>query len=101
MLDWYLNGREDRERCEAREEKYENFGEKSLSTEKNNGKRIEDRAAAPRYSPGEDDAPAIEDSSLRAERIVPIRSSSRIINRYYKKIRKAQKKVTRIRNILG
>ena len=103
MLDRYLDSREDRERCEAGEERYEGCGGEGLSTGGDDSERIEDRAAALRYTPGEDDAPAIEDdapaieddapaiedSSPRAERVVPIRSSGRIVDRYHEEVTEA------------
>ena len=77
-----MDGREDRRSYEEGEERYEGCGGSGVTIELVNTEGSNNIVVPSNYTPTEDEPTAMEEPSLRGIRVVPIISSSRIVDRH-------------------
>ncbi|KAL8991046.1 MAG: hypothetical protein Q9169_007961 [Polycauliona sp. 2 TL-2023] len=99
VLDEYLDGRVDREGCEAGEEMCEGC---SVGTEnEEEGRRlIEEISAGRSHTPSPMEPPEVGHPSPRAPGVVPISTGASIVARHQEEVREAQEKVHKMRELL-
>ena len=100
VLDEYLDGRKDRDGCEAGEETCEGCDEGAEDLGEGEVTLVEDDLEGRSCTPPRGQEPVREHATPRAERVVPVSLTSRIIARHQQEVRESQEKIRKIREAL-